>query len=216
MKQIRHIIWDWNGTILDDSWLCVDIINKMLCKRNMPQITEQQYSEIFQFPAKTFYEKIGFDFNHHSIENLSNEYIKKYEKEKFKCNTRSCFHKLQPILNQNNIKQSILSAYVEKYLNNILVHHNMHDIFTHISGLNNCLAESKIKNGIALIEKINIPKDECLFIGDTIHDLETAEAMGIECVLIPSGHNSEERLKNKTDKIITNLTDIINICSING
>jgi phosphoglycolate phosphatase len=33
--KYKHIIWDWNGTLIDDAWLCVDIMNKILEKRNL-------------------------------------------------------------------------------------------------------------------------------------------------------------------------------------
>ncbi len=29
----KHIIWDWNGTLLDDVKACVDAINNMLDKK---------------------------------------------------------------------------------------------------------------------------------------------------------------------------------------
>jgi phosphoglycolate phosphatase len=31
-------------------------------------------------------------------------------------------------------------------------------------------------------------------VGDTLHDVEVAEALGISCVLIAQGHQSRERL----------------------
>ena len=30
LKKYRHIIWDFNGTLLNDSWLCVEILNDLL------------------------------------------------------------------------------------------------------------------------------------------------------------------------------------------
>ena len=208
MKLIKHIIWDWNGTILDDSQLCVEIINDMLIKRNIPTITEDVYSDIFDFPVKNFFKKVGFEFHRDSFESLSQEYMSTYEKRKYECNLHSYFVELQPIIKTNNIKQSILSAYADEYLKDILSYFNILDVFTHISGLKHILADSKIENGKKLIERINIPKENCIFIGDTIHDIDTAEAMGVEYCLISSGHNSLERLKKRTNKIINEFTDI--------
>ena len=44
--DLKHIIWDWNGTLLDDSWLCVESINKSLKKRNLPQIDKEKYFQV--------------------------------------------------------------------------------------------------------------------------------------------------------------------------
>ena len=60
--KIKHIIWDWNGTLLDDCWLCVESINKLLLKRGLPLIDKEKYLDIFCFPVEDYYIKLGFDF----------------------------------------------------------------------------------------------------------------------------------------------------------
>ena len=37
-RKYSHILWDWNGTLLDDAWLCVEVMNSMLAERDLPQI----------------------------------------------------------------------------------------------------------------------------------------------------------------------------------
>ena len=61
--KYKHIIWDWNGTLLNDLTLCVDLLNVSLEKRKLPEMTEEKYRKKFLFPIKTFYESIGFDFS---------------------------------------------------------------------------------------------------------------------------------------------------------
>ena len=29
----KHAIWDWNGTLLNDTWLCVEVLNGLLAIR---------------------------------------------------------------------------------------------------------------------------------------------------------------------------------------
>ena len=55
--KYKHIIWDWNGTLLDDRWLCVDGINNGLLKRGLTPITEETYMNVFTFPVKNYYEE---------------------------------------------------------------------------------------------------------------------------------------------------------------
>ena len=47
--RYKHIIWDWNGTLLDDRWLCVEGINQALVKRDLNPISENKYREILPF-----------------------------------------------------------------------------------------------------------------------------------------------------------------------
>ena len=62
--KYKHIIWDWNGTLLNDRWVCVNGINNCLKKRGLSSISEETYKSIFTFPVKDYYKKLGFDFNY--------------------------------------------------------------------------------------------------------------------------------------------------------
>ena len=42
-KKYENIIWDWNGTLLDDADYCVICMNKVLSKRKIPQIDINEY-----------------------------------------------------------------------------------------------------------------------------------------------------------------------------
>ena len=79
--ELNHIIWDWNGTLLDDRWLCVDAINKSLLLRNLPVIDENRYLEIFCFPVEKYYLKLGFDFEKEPFTISGSEFIKNYKLE---------------------------------------------------------------------------------------------------------------------------------------
>ncbi len=47
----KHIIWDWNGTLLDDAWLCVEIMNGMLAQRDLPAADPGTLRADFRFPG---------------------------------------------------------------------------------------------------------------------------------------------------------------------
>ena len=74
-SQYKHIIWDWNGTLLDDAWLFVDIMNCVLKDRNMDTITLEKYRNIFRFPVEDFYRILGFDLKKESFLECGLEFI---------------------------------------------------------------------------------------------------------------------------------------------
>ena len=76
--KYKHIIWDWNGTLLDDRWLCVDGINNGLMKRGLTPITEETYRNVFTFPVKNYYENLGFDFKKEPFEVAGDEFVNFY------------------------------------------------------------------------------------------------------------------------------------------
>ena len=66
--KFKHMIWDWNGTLVDDTLLFVDIMNGVLQNRNLDGINIQDYREVFDFPVKDYYTKLGFNFTEEPFE----------------------------------------------------------------------------------------------------------------------------------------------------
>ena len=51
LHNYKHIVWDWNGTLLDDAWLCVEVLNQMLSQRGQTAITLEFYRQHFQISS---------------------------------------------------------------------------------------------------------------------------------------------------------------------
>ena len=84
MTKIKHIIWDWNGTLVNDGWLFVELMNLVLEKRNLPKITLSDYKNTFCFPLEKYYQRLGFNFNKESYLVPSLEFIKLYDNMGFR------------------------------------------------------------------------------------------------------------------------------------
>ena len=49
----KYIFFDFNGTIIDDIDLCLDLLNEILRKQNKPLVGKKKYKEIIKnHPAK--------------------------------------------------------------------------------------------------------------------------------------------------------------------
>jgi len=48
-------------------------------------------------------------------------------------------------------------------------------------------------------------------IGDTVHDSEVADAMGIDCLLLDHGHMGKERLQKTGRKVLSSMSQILDI-----
>ncbi len=207
----KHIIWDWNGTLLDDSWLSVEVINAVLAKRRMPTINHEQYISIFGFPVIDYYKRLGFDFIKESFEVIGTEFIDGYEARKFELALHKGALDVLKSLTEQGISHSILSAYKQNMLDELMTHMGVSRYFQKIIGLDNHYAKSKVDNGIQWMAELPYEQQEVLFVGDTAHDYEVAQAIGVECVLIPGGHQTKDQLV-KTGAII--LDDIREIMSL--
>ena len=88
MPNYEHIIWDFNGTLMDDAPLCINVMNSMLAKRGLPILTTGRYAEIFDFPVSLYYRRAGWDPERYPFEPLSDEFIAGYHAEKLTCPLR--------------------------------------------------------------------------------------------------------------------------------
>ncbi|MEO8233116.1 MAG: HAD family hydrolase [Ignavibacteriota bacterium] len=208
INNYKRIIWDWNGTLLNDVDFCRKIINSILVDNKLPELSLNKYREIFTFPVQDYYVTAGLDFSKTSFEVLGKDFIDEYESKKLTCSLYENAVEVLSAIHQKGIKQSVLSAYLHENLVSILNHYNLTKYFDNITGLDNIYAGSKTHLGIKLIEELDVNKNEVLFIGDTLHDADVAEAMGVNCILIANGHQVKERLMVNSNLVVNDLLEL--------
>ena len=206
MTKYKHIIWDWNGTLLDDRWLSVSAMNQVLAKRAMPPLKEAHYLDIFTFPVIDYYRRLGFDFEKEPFTISGSEFIERYNERAKEASLHYDTMDTLKTFRDLGMTQSILSASRQDYLDNLIHHHKIREYFIKILGINNHYADGKIEIGKAWMDELHYGPHEVLFIGDTIHDLEVANAIGADCALVAIGHTSRERLEKTHHDVYTNLT----------
>lgn len=195
MERIRHIVWDWNGTLWDDTQLCVEINNSMLARRDLPPITIQTYRDNLCFPVDRYYSRIGFDYAKEPYRQLAEEFIEEYTRRRFECPLQVGARELIEELRQNELSQAVLSAYQHDTLMEAVEFFELTPFFSEIIGLNDIYAAGKVENGKRYIAGLDVEPASLLFIGDTVHDYDVAQAMGTACFLVANGHNSRPRLE---------------------
>jgi len=208
----KVIIWDWNGTLLDDVGVCVSCMNEVLSKREIPQLTVEHYRNIFTFPVKEYYQKAGFDFGKEDFEKPAMEFISLYYQALPQASLFSCIESVLTSFQEKGLRQLVLSAMEHDNLVSSLKSKGILEFFAKVSGMTNHYAHSKLEIGQALLAgESSFNKEEILLIGDTLHDLEVARELGIDCVLVAQGHQSKERLLKETDLVYDKLSDVTDL-----
>ncbi len=210
MHRYKAIIWDYNGTLLNDVEIGTKSINNMLIKRELPLLTNESYRNVFSFPVKNYYEELGFNFEKEDWDLTAQEFIANYTEYLPQSNIFPEAQTLLDLFKRQGKKQFILSAMEMNMLKESTQKLNIQDFFNEISGINNIYASSKVENGKSLFQKHELKAEEVCLLGDTTHDFEVAQHLGCDCYLIASGHQSIEKLKETgCTNIIENLTKII-------
>ena len=208
---MNSIIWDWNGTLLNDLDFCISCINVLLKNGNLSELKRGKYKDVFSFPVKDYYQAIGFDFSHEDFSIPALEFIELYENNIRNCSLHTAALNVLQFFHQKGVRQFVLSAMHQKMLNETLKHNKIFEYFEGVAGLDDFYAVSKIERGKQMIVEFRIEKNKSLVIGDTIHDFEVASELGIKCILIADGHQSEERLKSTGSMVFPKLDNLIEI-----
>lgn len=210
--EYKNIIWDWNGTLLNDVHLTIDIMNGILEKQQIEQLDKDSYQAVFGFPIIQYYKDLGLDFKKESFQSLTKEFITHYNSRVRTCTLHESAKDVLINFDQQNKSQFILTAAFKKDVIELLSHYELASYFKAIEGLDNYEAASKVERGRALIEDNDLDPKECIMFGDTMHDEEVAKEMGIDCMLIANGHHSKVRLVQHLkdpEKVLNHISELL-------
>lgn len=207
----KHIIWDFNGTLLNDTDHVISVMNTMLSRRSLHGINRDLYSELFDFPVINYYLKLGFDFELENYADVAAEFVDEYFAKGFICNLQEGLPEILKKIQDKGISQSILSASNRNHLIEYLSVLGISDYFILIGALDDILGGSKANAGKVHLSQLGIDPLHILYIGDTTHDFMVADELGCDHLLVANGHHSKKRLATVTSRIIDTLGSIMSI-----
>lgn len=206
------LIWDWNGTILDDAGVCRQIADIMLGERGIPTLPDMDaYRAVFGFPIKSYYEKMGYRFGpgDEPYESVADEFILWYDKLYRTATLRPGIVDFLDRRKGEGYRQVLLSATrYDQLVEQVAAFGDVGDRFEQKLGLTDHYAFSKAALAKAFIESEGIPRARALFIGDTDHDFEVSSAIGCPCVLLEGGHQSRARLLKMGVPVLRDLDEL--------
>ena len=194
MRKYDSVIWDWNGTLLDDVDLVVGIVNELFMEYGVPPLTPCRYKQIFDFPVRLYYERAGLDFEKYDFRQVSEKFCARFEERVHAAHLFSEVPRVLETVRQAGVRQFILSGTEQQALHRMVGRYGLQALFDTARGLDDHLAAGKFGAGRDLVDRYQINTDRAVMIGDTAHDAEVARELGMECLLVASGHHSPERL----------------------
>ena len=205
----KTIIFDFNGTLIDDCDLCLKILNYLCKENNLPSVSKKQYMDIFTFPVYLYYKELGFNTNIEQFKIIGNKFHAYYNDLSYK--EVKLFKNVIKVLEKLKKDHTIvcLSASMQQTLEKQLKFYGIYDYFDYIIGLSDSYANSKEEVAIKFMKENNIDSSSSLFIGDSIHDFEVASAINVDCILVSTGHTSKERLLQTNCKVIDDLIELL-------
>ena len=191
-----YILWDWNGTLLDDTQAALDTLNTMLARRGAKPIAMEFFRDHFAFPCRPFYDTIGMHVEDDEWDALAKEYHDLYAEQPKRLN-RETIAALEAV-KRSGAKQSIISALRQDLLDEATSFYGVASYMECVYGVDNLDGASKLDRALELMNHIAPQVGEqpdVVLIGDALHDKEVADALKVRCVLCGQGSHASWRLR---------------------
>ena len=205
--RYKHIFWDFNGTIIDDVHNALACVNDMLTRKGMKTINLKEYYDYVETPIVNFYYRI-LPPEEVVFAEISRQYHQDYARHLAETTLADGAKEILEILKGTGVHQYIITSNFIDETVDLTKKFGIHHLFDEILGAENTLAESKIERAKAFFDLKGISRNEAVFIGDTLHDLETANALGIDCILVAYGHQGRKLLEEHNAFTVENLQEV--------
>ena len=206
--MIKYVLWDFNGTLINDVEACLKNINDLLIKYDKKPIDLKTYREVFTFPVIDYYKGVGIIEKDEEFDSIAHEWMNGYyAMEKDLKVFENTYANLERVHNLG-LRQGVLSASSIEQLTRLLDQHDLTKYMDNILGLTDIYANGKVEIGMNFIQNHQLKPDEVVLIGDTFHDYEVAREMGINCILCSRGHQSYDILKSTGCIVVEDIDEI--------
>lgn len=195
LPALSHVVWDWNGTLLDDSAICIKATS-WACKLIAGVTVDQDtYRQNFTRPVRLFYDRLlGRAATDGEWRRIVEEFHSRYESAVRTAPLRPEAKAVLKWVTKLGISQSLLSMAQHEHLAAQVEQHGLKTYFFLVQGSQaDFRTESKrltLPQHLEALAKLRgrpIDPDSVLVVGDTTDDAEAAAVVGARCVLLADG-----------------------------
>lgn len=205
---MAHLVWDWNGTLLDDLELVVEATNAALAAVGGPTVTVAEHRRDFRRPVWEYYAHVlGRDVSDEEFVILDEIFHETYRAGLARCRlARDAVEALSAWRGT----QSLLSMWFHDELVPLVTGHGLTAHLTRVDGLREPVGGgAKAPHLEAHLKALGLSGKECVLIGDSVDDADAAAAVGARVVLYRGGITSEERLAATGAPVAATLLDAV-------
>ncbi|MFC4561641.1 HAD family hydrolase [Nocardiopsis mangrovi] len=197
MTGIKHIVWDWNGTLLDDNHANLSAVNEVCGMFGRDPVDLEHWRSIFRRPLVPCYEElIGRGFADGEWERANTAYDRHYAAALPRCSLAQGVPGVLHDWAATGRTQSLLSMASHEHLVPLIAERGLSAHFTRVDGRRfDTVDDSKADHLIAHLAGLGADPATVVLIGDIDDDGHAARKAGARAILVASGMMSRERLE---------------------
>ncbi|GAA1762051.1 HAD family hydrolase [Luedemannella helvata] len=190
----KHLVWDWNGTLLDDLSLVVEATNASLASAGGRAVTADEHRRDFRRPIVDYYSFVlGRPVDEVEFELLDGVFHNAYNARLAACLLAA---DAQNALDAWTGTQSLLSMWFHTDLVPTVERYGLTGRFARVDGLRATVGGGpKAPHLAAHLAALGLTGADCVLIGDSVDDALAAEAVGAKIVLYAGGFTDLDRLR---------------------
>ena len=211
---MRHVVWDWNGTLFDDQHLVVDGLNAVLDHVGVPRVDLATYQRLYTRPIRRFYQRVlGRPIGDPEWEELDAVFHAGYRAALDRADLAHDAHDALDAVTAAAASQSLLSMWQHAELVPLVTTLGIHDRFVQVRGLAGGGGGHKAPHLAAHLGDVEHAAGDdptrVLVIGDALDDAAAAAAVGARCVLYDGGSHPRAQLETAGVPVASSLTEAL-------
>ncbi|MQA84944.1 MAG: HAD hydrolase-like protein [Streptosporangiales bacterium] len=209
---MRHIVWDWNGTLFDDTLAVVAATNDALAPYGVGELTVDRWRELYSHPVWACYERVlGRRLRDGEWERIDGAFHRAYGRHMTRCDLAAYAAETLARWRSAGRTQSLLSMWWHDELLPCVERLGVRPAFVRVDGLRrpDGAGGPKAEHLVRHLAAIGIDPSEVTVVGDSVDDAVAAEHVGARAVLYTGGTHSRRALQAVGVPVVDSLADAV-------
>ena len=209
-----HVVWDWNGTLVEDLPVVVESVNAALEAIGECSITEEDYREHFTRPVERFYEALlERPVTAGEWDTLDRVFHDHYRATLDQVPLSYDALDAIELVADRGWSQSILSMWWEDELLTVVAQHGLLDHMSLVQGNRDDPGGEKARHLLEHLASLDIEPHTVVMVGDSLDDAAASGVVGTACVLYDGGSHHLDVLEDVGVPVTGSLVEAVNIAT---
>lgn len=206
-----HLVWDWNGTLLDDVHVVVEATNAAFASVGGPVVTVDEHRRDYRRPISDYYSHVlGRLVTETEFAVLDDVFHQTYRDALGRVDLTSDARDAMAAWSGT---QSLLSMWFHHELIPTVTRFGLD--FARVDGLRDALGGgAKAEHLKTHLDQLGLAGGEVVLIGDSVDDAEAAASVGARCVLYAGGFTHEDNLRVCGVPVASSLVEAVSFASV--
>ncbi|CAM5510350.1 phosphatase [Streptomyces tanashiensis] len=209
-KHGKHLVWDWNGTLLDDIGAVIGATNAAFAELGLESITLERYRELYTVPVPKFYERLmGRLPTDEEWTVMDGAFHRHYWERAESCGLTIGAAELLAARQESGLTQSLLSLAPHTELIPLVRRHGIAERFVRMDGRPDASTDGKSGHMVRHLAALEVPAERVVVIGDAADDALAAAHVGARAVLYTGGSHSRASLARVGVPVVDSLEEAV-------